>query len=55
MLEKISEKVPNLKELFDAAKKAVKKEEAIEERKAVIYQDVPDKDDKAVNNDELEH
>lgn len=55
VLEKISEKVPNLKELFDAAKKAVKKEEAIEERKAAIYQDVPDKDDKAVNNDELEH
>lgn len=55
VLEKISEKVPNLKELFDAAKKAVKREEAIEERKAVIYQDVPDKDNQTINNDELEH
>ncbi len=55
VLDKISEKVPNLAELVKTALKAVKKEEAIEERKSIIYQEALDKDKNAINNDDLEY
>lgn len=55
VLSKLSEKIPNLVELVKAAKKAVIKEEEIEERKAIIYQEALDKDENAINNDDLEY